>query len=408
MTTSTTEIPVVPDETLVERAFEHIRRLSEDIGGRGSCTPAERRAAEYAAGQMQQMGVTQVRLEEYQGAPSTYRPFLLAFGGALLGTLLAWRLAAPLGYWLAALLNALGAWGMLAETDLRSNWMRLFLPGAPSSNAVGVIPAAGEARQRAVLCAHLDTHRTPVFYSSRTWHKLFGLLVGAAYVSMALGALVYLLGGILGWGWVRWVGLELAAFQLFAFAMSAHADFTPFAPGANDNASGVGVALGLAQRLAAHPLPHSEVWLAFTGCEETGAHGFAAFLDTHSLRLGEDAIYIILDQVGQGELRVLRADGLVRKHPTHPRALELARRAAAALPNVGVQEMTGIAYTDALVATQRGLPALTVCSILSQGTGAAMHWHQMSDTLQHIERRSLADALAFTWQVLREVDEEVG
>ena len=103
----------------------------------------------------------------------------------------------------AAFFSALGAWGMLAETDFTANWMRWPLPTADSHNAVGLIPPAGEVKGRAVLCAHLDTHRTPVFYSSEAWHRLFGLLVGGAFVSMAVGAVAYGLGALFGWDWVR-------------------------------------------------------------------------------------------------------------------------------------------------------------------------------------------------------------
>lgn len=392
-------------DTYTQRAVEHIRFLSEEIGGRGSCTPGERRAAEYAAEQMRALGLQQVRIEPYQGAPSTYRPYALAFVAALLGTLAVWLIG---GRWVmagAALLSGLGAWGMLAETDFATNWQRWLLPRAESQNAVGILPPAGEVRHRAVLCAHLDTHRTPIFYSSRTWHTLFGLLVGGAFVSMAVGAAAYALGAAFGWMWVGWIGLPTAAIEAFALLMCLHADLTPFSPGANDNASGVGVTLGLAERLVAEPLPHTEVWLVFTGCEEAAAYGIVAFLEAHAADLGDEAVHIILDQVGLGHPMYLTADGLIVKRKTHPRALDLAHRASAALPELGVREHMGIAYTDAAVATKRGLISLTVDALPPSGSGEVMHWHQMSDTLAHVEPQALAGAHAFTWQILLEIDQ---
>jgi hypothetical protein len=77
-------------EEHTRRALEHIRHLSQAIGGRGSCTPAERQAAAYAAEQMHRLGVSDARLEPFQGAPSTYRPYALAFAAALLSTVLVW------------------------------------------------------------------------------------------------------------------------------------------------------------------------------------------------------------------------------------------------------------------------------------------------------------------------------
>lgn len=387
-----------------ERVIEHIRYLSETIGGRGSCTPAERQAAEYATAQMQALGGQDVRLEPYKGAPSTYRPYVLAFATALLGTILVWLWGGRGAMAVAALLSALSTWGMAAETDFAANWMRWLLPTASSQNAVGSIPPRGEVRNRVVLCAHLDTHRTPIFYSSPTWHALFGLVVGGGFVSLVIGAVVYGLGVLLAWEWVRWIGLAAAVVQAFILALCLQADFTPFSPGANDNASGVGIILGLAARLAQEPLAHTEVCLAFTGCEEVAAYGMAAFLDAHAAELGDDALYVALDQVGLGRPMYLTSDGVVLKRKTHPRALALARRANAALPDLEVGEHEGIAYTDAAVATKRGLIALTVDAFPPPETGEVMHWHQLSDTLEHVDPQALAGVHTFAWQILQEID----
>jgi Zn-dependent M28 family amino/carboxypeptidase len=194
--------------------------------------------------------------------------------------------------------------------------------------------------------------------------------------------------------------------QILALGLCLHADATPFSPGANDNATGAGVALALGRRLAEEPLRHTEVWLALTGCEEVGARGMAAFLDAHAAELGREAVYLILDQVGAGRQGYLTTDGLVRKRPTHPRALALARRAVAALDEVQVAERVGIAYTDALAATRRGLVALTVVALPGRDEEAETHWHQMSDTVEHLDPGSLADVCAFAWQVLEEIDDE--
>jgi hypothetical protein len=391
-------------DVYTQHALDHIRHLSENIGGRGSCTSNERRAAEYTAEQMRILGAQNVRLEAYQGAPSTYRPYALAFIAGLLGTLVVWVFQARWAVILGALLNALGTWGMLAETDFADNWTRWLLPKAPSQNAVGVIPPQGEVRQRAVLCAHVDTHRTPLFYSSKTWQTLFSLLVAGALFSMVISALAYAVGGIFDWSWVRWIGLAAAVMEVFALGMSLHADFTPFSPGANDNASGVGVVLGLAERLRGEPLAHTEVCLAFTGCEEAAAYGISAFLDLHAGEPGEEAVYIIIDQVGKGRLEYLTADGLIIKRATHPQALEVAREAAQALPDIETAEQIGIAYTDAAVATKRGLIALTLVAVPAPGSSESIHWHQMSDTSDTISMKCLIDAHAFTWQVLQILD----
>ncbi|MCJ7659919.1 MAG: M28 family peptidase, partial [Anaerolineales bacterium] len=223
-------------------------------------------------------------------------------------------------------------------------------------------------------------------------------------VSMLVSALAYTLGAVFAWEWVRWIGLAAAAMEVFALIMSLHADFTSYSPGANDNASGVGVVFGLAQHLAQEPLAHTEVRLVFTGCEEAASYGIVSFLDSHASELGKDTVYIIIDQVGFGHLCYLTSDGLVRKHTTHPHALELARTAADTQHDVITTERVGLAYTDAVPATKRNLVALTLCALPPSGSDETIHRHQMTDTLDHIDPQALADAHALVWQILMDID----
>jgi acetylornithine deacetylase/succinyl-diaminopimelate desuccinylase-like protein len=163
--------------------------------------------------------------------------------------------------------------------------------------------------------------------------------------------------------------------------------------------------LALAQELATQPLRNTEVHLAFTGCEEVGACGMAGYLDAHSKALGAEAFYLVLDEVGAGRIKYLTADGLLLKHKSHARAMEVASQAAAALPEVEVHAGAGIAYTDALRATQRGLPALTVCTLPTKSSGIESHWHQMSDTFEFVIPDDLERVYRFTRQALQVIEQ---
>jgi len=135
-----------------------------------------------------------------------------------------------------------------------------------------------------------------------------------------------------------------------------------------------------------------------------GAYGAAAFLDAHAAELGSDAVHIILDQVGFGRVRYLTADGLILKRKTHPKALQLARRAAYELSDLKIRGQTGLAYTDALVTTKRGLIALTLNTLPSPLTNDNLHWHRTSDTLAHVDPDALVDTHAVVWQLLQQLD----
>ncbi|MFM8321122.1 MAG: M28 family metallopeptidase [Chloroflexota bacterium] len=394
-----------PNEVYTQDALGHIRHLAQAIGGRGSCTEAERRAARYAADQMEFALVKNVTVEPFQAVPSTYWGYALSFAIALTGSLLVGLAGGRDAALLAVALNLLGMWGMLAETETRPSWVRLALPRAASQNVSGVIAPAGEVRRRVALCAHLDTHRTPVFYSSETWYTLFSLLVGLAFLSMLGGALVYGLGALYAWAWLPFAALGCGLVQAAALGLCLQADLTPYSPGANDNASGVGAVLALARRLEGQPLQHTEVHLALTGCEEVGDYGMAAYLDRHAAALGPQALYIVLDEIGLGPAKYLTRDGLLLKHATHPAALAAARQVKAQHPQLRLSEGPGLAYTDALVATLRGLPALTVCTVPEPGSGVESHWHRMTDTPETIDPADLANAMQFTWLLLQAVDQ---
>ncbi len=290
---------------------------------------------------------------------------------------------------------------MAAEIELISSWMRWFLPKAQSQNVLASIPPQGTLRTKVVLCAHLDTHRTPIFYSTQAWQKAFSILTGAAILSMLIGSIVGGAGLILGWSWLRFLYLAISLIQGFALVMCIHADFTPFSPGANDNASGAAILIGIAMRLIDMPLDQTEVDLVFTGCEEVGDWGMQAFLDAHAFELGKEAHYIIIDQVGAGEIKYLTSDGLLIKHRTHPLALQLARKTSARRPDLRAFEGVGVAYTDALKATRQGLIALTLCAAPRSGNESSAHWHQMSDRLENILPEDLNKAFEFTWELLQ-------
>lgn len=395
--------PLADNDEYARFAFDHIRHILESIGGRASCSPEERQAAQYLAAELSGLGFSQVNIEPFRGAKSTYWPFAVAFGTALLGTLVGlifnnrWLLG------LGGLLNTLAVWGMWRELDIRPNWLRWLTPFGDSQNVIGITQPKKELRRQVVVCAHLDTHRAPIFYSTAAWQSAFNLLLLFTFISMFAGAVTNLLGALFDWASLRWLGLAFAPVQAFALAMCLHAHLAPLSPGANDNTSAVGVTLALAHRLAAEPLAHTEVQFVFTGCEEVGAYGMRAYLDAHAKELGSHTLILVPEQVGTGRLQLVTGEGLVLKRPVRPEALDLGRLAAAALPDLMLTEKLGEAYSDALPAMQRGLTALTITSD-PKAIGEESHWHQMSDTLEHIYPDSLKDAYAFILEIILEID----
>ena len=102
--------------------------------------------------------------------------------------------------------------------------------------------------------------------------------------------------------------LELPGRNEGVVILGAHYDTTPDSVGANDNASGMGVLLALAERLARPPWSNQAVsvfpftlrLIAF-GSEETGLHGSWHYVDQLTdAELDDIKVMINLDSVGSG------------------------------------------------------------------------------------------------------------
>jgi hypothetical protein len=110
----------------------------------------------------------------------------------------------------------------------------------------------------------------------------------------------------------------------------AHSDSAPPAPGADDNASGVGTLVALAPRLAA-VAPTCDVWLIASGAEERPYTGAADHLGAREAvprvkRRATDLRFVLsLDEVGRGRMFHLRSPS-ARPRPGVERAIVRAGR----------------------------------------------------------------------------------
>lgn len=96
-----------------------------------------------------------------------------------------------------------------------------------------------------------------------------------------------------------------------ALVVGAHYDTTPGTQGANDNGSGVAVALTLAEELADDELPFDLKFVMF-GAEETGLNGsFEHVGRLEDAELARMMGMINLDVVGTGNLTAIGSEGMV-------------------------------------------------------------------------------------------------
>ncbi len=375
--------------------------------GRGSTTAAEKAAAEYVKNQLHALGIGEVRLQPFSGERSLWLFVALIFGLALVGHAAFWLLRIPLGALPAVIIACLafGLSGYLAWCKFTNTPYPLSkaLPHAPSQNVIAIIPAAQSPMRKLVLIAHLDSHRAVFWFATDFLVRIFTPIAVSAMFGIYLAIPVYLFAALTGWAVFTWLGLVLALLHFIGWFSGVTADLGQYSPGANDNASAVGTVLGLAERIKAQPLPNTEVWLAFTGCEETSGDGIMAFINDCGTELKE-ALFLDFEMVGIGDtVSYLRQEGNIRpltisqeieafiKEAGEPFGLKIAEG-----PLVG-------AATECSILWKYGYKA--VC-LLAHRTGSTIlpEWHRLTDTADRLELGSLQRVHELAWSILQRFD----
>ena len=384
-------------------AMDHVRYLAQEIGTRGSTTSGEEEAAHYAADALCDAGLTPT-IEWFTSARSAWLPYTISFGLILVGELLFW-VGGRWGAVAALALTLLALGSVLLELAFRPNPLRWALPKGESQNVWARVAPREEVQEEVVLLAHLDTHRTPVVFSSRTWVRLFKILIPAGVVS------VLVLSGLLTVDLIvprpLWETLSLVptVAVVGVVVLTMQAERSPYTVGANDNASGVGVVLSLARRLAEQPLKRTAVWAVLTGCEEVGCYGAEAFAEAHADDLGRP-VWMAVDNVGGPNADPTWAERELFFLPVKSdrQLLALAEEVANRRPDLGARGADfELAYTEGAIGGKYGFRVLTLLAL--RGDGSLPHWHRPSDVMKNVDSETVARTEAFAWELLRAIDD---
>jgi hypothetical protein len=196
------------------------------------------------------------------------------------------------------------------------------------------------------------------------------------------------------------IGIRDGPSRCLVVAM-AHADSVPPAPGADDNASGVGTLVALARALGAGPRPRCDVWLVATGAEERPFTGQPDHLGAAALvgrlrrtnRLHDVRLALSLDEVGRGARFELRSLAARARAAVEGRILEAARRAGVA---VRWLRDTASGNSDHRELALAGAPAAKL------GVPTEPCRHTACDTPDRLQRGAFARVLRVVWPLLRD------
>ncbi len=388
----------------IESIKKHVKYLSVTIGPRGSTTTGEKQAAEYAEQVYRDLGLSPI-LETFRSAKSAWLPFALGSGFVLVGEIL-YLLGGFIGILLAILITIFSLSSLVLELIFKQNPFRWLLPKGDSQNVSVKISSETTSKETIILIGHLDTHRMPIVYKSQRWFGIFRSLTTLTFVSAILLLLLYISDLFLEWFIIPLLSLVLMipVTTLFLIAMSA--DRTDFTPGANDNATGAAVVMGLVERALKSPLKNTDLWAINSGCEEVGAYGAAAWIKNH-LHEVKGGIFLTLDNIGGKETSpcYLTKEALIFPLDSDPELLDLAARIAIENPEIGARSYIHKGgYTESAIGIKSGLRCLTFVNFTPDGV--IPDWHQQSDTFENIGWDVVQRTEEFVWKIIQQIDSE--
>src|SRR5438270_7510593 len=264
---------------------------------RPSASDGERRAAEWIAARLRELGC-EATVERERAHGTYWWPIGLANALALLGARVARR---ALGAALAATATA-ALWDDLGHG---SRWFRRAL--LPQRDTWNVVAEGGErnAARTVVLVAHHDAAHSGLVFNPAlgripprqmpALHERSGQSLPIPY-GVWLGPVAISLGALLRSRRVIKAGSGVA---VAAIAAMADIGLREVVPGANDNLSAVAVLLAVAKALKERPLEGARVIFVSTGSEESFSEGMQAFGRRHFPELAPDTTeFLCLECLG--------------------------------------------------------------------------------------------------------------
>jgi hypothetical protein len=369
---------------------------------RPSASDGERRAAEWIAARLRELGCD-ASVERERAHGGYWWPIglanLLAVGGGLLARRAGRR---GLGTALAATASA-ALWDDLGHG---SRWFRrALLPHRDTWNVVAEIGDRGAERTVVVVAHHDAAHSGLVFHPAlgRLGPRLAPELHERSDHWIPILYAVWLGPVAIGLGTaLRSRRLSRAGTALALGATAAMADIGARAvvPGANDNLAAVGALLALAAAFGERPVEGVRVLLVSTGSEESFSEGMQAFGRRHFPELdSRQTEFLILECIGGPTLIVLEGEGMLRMrdYPSHTRDA-LADAAARAGVSVG-RGLHTVAATDGLLSLRAGYPTATLASV--DYTKLPLNYHWPTDVPDALHWETIEDAIAVSEEFVR-------
>jgi hypothetical protein len=375
----------------------HIKYLAGEIGPRATGSLREKRAADYVENFFNYLRISQVGRQSFRTLSSLYTPFKNIQAAVIISALI-FPVHLPVSGYISALivLFCLYLYLSILRFDLRALKM-LFHFNRDCQNAYAVVPPLAEKKRTVVISAHLDSGHCSLLFHPR---MVGSLRINSLSDFYGIGLIValYVISLILANPLFYYLALVPLFFMLIGLVLMIWSDlFMPYSPGANDNASSVGVLLSLAEELSRQPLKNTEVYLAATGSEEVFLLGMEKFITEMKDAL-QNPYFIVLDDCGVGEPVYLKREGVL--FPVLPQA-EMLRF----LPPGTATYSFDNGYTELSMIASHKLKGICL-GAMPAGGRIIPRWHWTDDTVEKLDPAAPEKCRALARQVLERIDSD--
>ncbi len=375
--------------------IDHIYNLSVKIGKRGTATEGEYGARDYIKNTFNNIGIKN-SLEPFKTITSFSYPYILIYLMSVTGAIFL-LLHHPV---IAIVLTGLGAVTFFLE-NTSFELVAFLLPKKTSSNVIGYIHAAKEIKNRLIVTAHYDSSRSGIMFSPRFvrgFRNTFIGLVISLFLMFILTAMYWITHVL----WLKFLVAILAIDPIVTVVMLIHREIKgDYTHGANDNASGVGVLLGIAEKFKKEPLDDTELYLVATGAEEVGMVGMISFVKHHQ-KLLNDSLIINIDNCGAGHVSYIVEEGMMKKYAADHGMVAIADQ----LRNNGFDNVKPEVFTtmstDALVPLSRGYKAMSIMAFDDEGI--LPNWHWKTDVFENVQPAAVDLAYKFVSALIMAID----
>ena len=307
---------VADREALAESAFGYLSELSEDVGPRASATDEELRAAEFLLDWFRELGYSpalqEFETESLEAELSVVMPELpageqtrtLPISGSISGSA-----SGTLEFAGLARTEDMPHDGLEGKVALIERGEITFRSKVEQAAGAGAVAVVVFNNRPGLFQGTLGSVRSeiPAVGISRADGEELRKLIADGEVEVAVTVEEDLKAS-------RNIIMEVPGEADSVVILGAHYDTVPDSVGANDNSSGMGVLLALAEELAGRSFSFTLRLIAF-GSEETGLHGSRYYVD----QLADEELDIIgaminLDALGSGNAVRVEGDRWLTRH----------------------------------------------------------------------------------------------